>query len=105
MNIITGPRASGKTTKAIELANEKGAYLAVRTKHIANHIYYSDEYPDLDRFPITHHELIGNGADGSFVRNVVIDDVDHFIRVASRGMHIEGLVIGHHLYQELEDMT
>lgn len=79
MNVITGPRGSGKTTEAIKLANEEGAYLAVHTQDRATHLYHSDNHPDIDRFPITYRELYEKKA----VRpdlTVVIDDLDIFLR-------------------------
>jgi len=78
MKLISGPRGSGKTTKAIELANEEGAYFVVRSKKRADTVYHSEEYPDLDRFPITYYKLM-NHRGGQQVRKVVIDDIDDFV--------------------------
>lgn len=79
MKVIAGPRASGKTTEAIKLANEEDAYLAVRTKKQANDIYHSDTYPDLERFPVTYREIQNKRAAG-FNNKVVIDNMEAFIR-------------------------
>lgn len=78
MKVVTGARQTGKTTEAIELANEHDAYLVVHTKDRATQVYHGENYPDLDRFPITYQEL-RNGHRGRPQR-VVIDDLDMFLR-------------------------
>lgn len=79
IEVIAGPRQSGKTTEAIKLANEQGAYLAVHNRKRATQVYHADGYPDLDRFPITYRELCNSEP---MPRNmkVVIDDLDMFLR-------------------------
>lgn len=91
IKVITGPRQSGKTTEAIKLANEQGAYLAVHTKNRATQVYHSDTYPDLDRFPITYRELC-NSEPKPIDRKVVIDDLDMFLR-SEICPHITGIAI------------
>ena len=86
MKVITGPRQSGKTHKAIELANEHDAYLAVHSKERASQVYHNPDYPDCDRFPITYREL-REYPKGHIP--IVIDDVDMFVN-----SHISGDIIG-----------
>jgi len=78
MKIICKARGEGKTTDAVKVAIETGAYLIVRDRRAVE--YLSREYPDL-RFPITFDEFLrGESVRGSFVKNFVIDDADEFIR-------------------------
>jgi hypothetical protein len=70
MKIHLGRRL-GKTTKAVDIANETGAYLIVRNRTRAQELGKLT-----DRFPITFDELIRNKMRGSYVRKVVIDDFD-----------------------------
>lgn len=81
MKVITGPRQSGKTTEAIELANENDAYLVVGNQRIAHNIYHSDKHPDCDRFPMTFHELYNHS--GKHNLEVVIDEIDVFLKYYS----------------------
>lgn len=74
MKVVTGPRQSGKTTEAIRLANEADAHLAVHTHERAEQVYHDEDYPDLERFPITYREL-RKGHRGTN-RRVVIDDLE-----------------------------
>lgn len=88
MKVIAGPRASGKTTEAIKLANEEDAYLAVRTKKQANDIYRSDTYPDLKWYPVTYREL--EEMEGSINKRVVIDNMEAFVKRQLRHLDVVG---------------
>lgn len=79
MKVITGDRQSGKTTEAIKLANEEDAYLAVHTRARARQVYHSDQYPDLDRFPITYSEIRSLRKAG-YHTEIVIDDLDLYLK-------------------------
>jgi len=68
-------RGTGKTKRAVELAMATGAYLVVRNRDEAHRL--SQEYPKL-RFPVTFQELKDTRMQGSFVRNIVIDDLEDF---------------------------
>lgn len=93
MQLIAGPRGSGKTAEAIKLANEHGAYLAVRNKKFAREVYHREGYPDLDRFPITHEALQRGTLRGSNVKKVVIDDLDAFLASVIPGLRIQGMTV------------
>lgn len=73
MKVVAGPRQSGKTTAAIRLANRADAYLVVHSQDRARQVYHEEDYPDLDRFPVTFREL-RDGHRGQPQR-VVIDDL------------------------------
>ena len=70
MELVTGARASGKTTKLVELANQHSAYIAVRNKKTATELHH-----EVERFPITHEELLTYQSHVP----VVVDDIDHFL--------------------------
>ena len=84
MKILRKGRRTGKTTEAIKVANETGAYLVVHSKEEAKRV--SD---DTDRFPITYSELLKGKMEGSFVRNIVIDNLEVFLQRALPGVKIE----------------
>jgi len=79
MEVISGPRGSGKTTELIRVANENEATLVCHTKERCKHVYYSDMYPDLEIEPISYDELVGDSLRGEH-KAVVLDDVDMFLR-------------------------
>lgn len=93
MKIISGPRASGKTTEAIKLANEEGAYLVVSTRERARAIN-NEKYPDPERFQITYDELL-NHRGGQHVRKVVIDNMEDFVQRVVRQFAVAGGTITH----------
>lgn len=90
MKVITGDRQSGKTTEAIKLANKHDGYLVVHSKNRASQVYHSDDYPDLDQFPITYHEL--EKMRGSHPNCIVIDDLDMFLH-SQIGLPIEAVTM------------
>ena len=88
--MYTGIRM-GKTTEAIRLANETGAYLVVRSRDEALRV--SKLNPSPNRFPVTFQEILEQRMRGSFVRNIVIDNVDLFIQRIVGDLLIEGITI------------
>lgn len=85
MKIISLPRGKGKTTEAVKIVRETGAYLVVLDQQEAVRIH--QENKDI-RFPITFDEFL-RGQQGNFVKNFVIDNADAFIQhvARSRGAH------------------
>lgn len=102
MKVITGPRQSGKTHQSIKLANETDAYLVVRNQKRARQVYHHDQYPDVDRFPITYDELMNNKYSTSGVQAVVIDNVDEFIQ-SQLSVPIAGVTLTTEEYTKLEE--
>ena len=88
MKIIGTERGKGKTTEAVKIANDTGAYLVVHNQ---------DEVTRLstkcNRFPITYDELLDGHMKGSFVRNIVIDNIEMFIQRICPGLTIEAITI------------
>lgn len=90
MKLILKPIQGGKTTEAVKLANETGAYLVVANMHMAAHVAHSF---DLDRYPVTFAELIEKQLKGSWVRNVVIDNLDECLKWYLGSLKIEGVTL------------
>lgn len=90
MKIIHHGRRMGKTTKVIKLANDTGAYIVVPTRQDVMRLM---EYnPPPDRFPLTWNEFLDCRMQGSFVRNIVFDDIDRCLAMLAPVV-IEGLSI------------
>lgn len=86
MKFLIKPRRGGKTVDAVKLANETGAYLVVRNQNWAREV---DQLYKPNRFPVTYADVLEGRMRGSFVRNIVIDDVDAFIQYACMGLIVE----------------
>ena len=86
MKIVTRKRNKGKTTFAVKQAIKSGAYLVVRSHAVA--VALARKYPTL-RFPITYNELLRDHLVGSYVRNIIIDDADDFLRHVCPGLVID----------------
>jgi len=75
MKTFKAPRQGGKTRLAVEAANACGGYLVVKNKQEAKRVFHNFK---LDRFPITYKDVF-EGMKGSYVRNIVIDNMDDFV--------------------------
>lgn len=73
MKTIKKARRAGKTTEAIALANETGAYLICLNEQEKRRIR-----EECARNPVSFSELNDYGMKGSFVRNVVVDNFDMY---------------------------
>lgn len=73
MKIINKVRGAGKTTEAIKVANETGAYLVVHSDGEAKRIA-----DNCNRFPITYQELV-NPSGRNYGSKVVIDNINIFL--------------------------
>ena len=90
MRLLNTGRMMGKTTEAIKVAHKTGAYIIVPTRADALRVMGMAEGMALNiRFPITIDEYLRYGMDGSFVRNIVIDDLDRIIDRIFSGLTIE----------------
>ncbi|AGF91228.1 hypothetical protein HAPG_00042 [Halorubrum phage GNf2] len=78
MEVISGPRGSGKTTELIRVANENNARLVCHTKERCKQVVESDMYPELDKRPISYNDVI-NGKIRGTQDSIVIDDMEFFI--------------------------
>lgn len=99
MNTIAGPRGSGKTTELIRLCAEENAkgtvtYIVVAGRGRAT--YVADMARDMGAeipFPLTFDEIT-RPAVGSFMKQVLVDNADDFVRTIARngiGVHVAGM--------------
>lgn len=86
METITGGRQTGKTTKAIEIAAEKFAYIVCRSQPDAFRIAERAREMGLDiPFPITYDEVLQGRARSTGIQGYVYDDARDFLqRLSSR---------------------
>lgn len=77
MKIIAGPRGSGKTTRAIEVAEENDAHLVVSTERVRRQLEFDN--PDFSNKILSHHQVIRGSHMGMKPEKLVIDEVDAFI--------------------------
>ena len=90
MKVIFKPRQCGKTFEAAKIANDTGAYLVVDNVKQAKLIH---KYFETKRFPLTFWELMESRLDGSYVQNIVIDNLDHFIQDLFPHLTIEAVTL------------
>lgn len=90
MKIINANRQGGKTTKAIELAKESGAYLVVANDSQRHNLIA--KYPEMESKLITFNQVLHTLA-GISDPCVVIDNADDFLRYVLRGIRIEAITI------------
>lgn len=88
MKIIIGKRQSGRTLQAIQIANNTGAYLVVHSHHQACLVRDQTQ-----RFPLSYDELLNGKLRGSYVRNIVIDNLEMFFAHLLPGITIEAVVL------------
>ncbi len=93
MKVIFNGRGMGKTTKAIKMANETGGYLLVHSYDEAVRLSRlpGDQKPL--RFPVTYQEFLSGKMRGSFVRNVVIDNAEMFLREVTGGVSVDAITL------------
>ena len=90
--LIIAGRGHGKTRRCIELAHKHKAYIVCPTRKDALRIMrMAEEMGKGDiLFPITSSEFL-TGRFGRFITGFVIDDVDRFFEVFTRGIPIHGM--------------
>jgi ABC-type Mn2+/Zn2+ transport system ATPase subunit len=77
MNIITGSRRSGKTTKMIRLAAERGGYIVCRGHSEAHRIATIARELGVDiNFPISYDDFIKRRYRGCNIKEFYIDDIE-----------------------------
>ncbi|MGB2579530.1 AAA+ ATPase superfamily predicted ATPase [Elusimicrobium simillimum] len=96
MKIITGARASGKTTELLRrLPIEGNGYIVVRSKQVAKIIFeYAQSFGLEINFPLTFNEFIENRYWGKRVDWIVIDDAEALLQyIAHPGVAIYSITI------------
>lgn len=96
MRLIGRSQGHGKTLEAIRVAAEKKAYLLVLNHEEKVRVVKLAEEMGLKiRNPVTFDEFFRDKMRGSFVRNVVIDNMDHFVKrlFASYGLTVDAATV------------
>lgn len=95
MEVITGGRQSGKTTKLIHKAAEEGGYIVCRNHKACSRIADYAERIGIDiPYPITYDEFITKSYYGPGVSRLYIDGVKELIeRLSKSHVEIEAITI------------
>lgn len=89
-----------KTTISIKEANKRGAYLVVKDTREASRVHRIAIDMGVNiLFPITFNDILNDKMKGSFVRNIVIDNADMFIKKACDGLYVDLITLDEVLYE------
>ena len=105
MKVFTAPRQKGKTRLAVDAANASDGYLVVKDRHEAQRVMQNYK---CDRMPVTYADVLQGRMKGSWVRNIVIDNIDDFVVYACQGLRVDlgtidrDFVEPHRALQDLE---
>ncbi len=92
MEVIIGKRQSGKTTKLIRIAAEKGLYIVVANHAEARHcVELALKLGCTIPFPLTFHEFLRG--DFGPIKGFVIDDVSLLFAQLARGKLVHAITI------------
>lgn len=92
MKVIIGPRATGKTTKLIEIAAEGFYYIVCRTKEHSGLIFQEAKRMELDiPFPITFDEFRNGRFHGKGIRGFVIDDAEVLLQYLAGSVPVKAV--------------
>ena len=79
MRIIGLARGTGKTLEAMRIAASLDIYMVVSNKQEANRVFHVMGGKERNmKYPLTYDELLNRHFNGSFVKSVVIDNIDDF---------------------------
>ena len=81
MNAIMGKRGSGKTTALIKLSSKHQIYILVLNRERQKQLF--QQAHDLGYqipYPITLDDYLGDKLRGSYIREILIDDVDEILK-------------------------
>lgn len=81
MNWIIKERGTGKTTELIKKSSETGYYIIVTSRNDAMNVFNLARSMNIHiPFPITVEGYLMHKMQGSYVENVLIDDVDNILK-------------------------
>ena len=95
MEIIYKGRGQGKTTELIKRSAETGTYIVVPNRsHALNIVGQAQEmgYDNIP-FPITIEEVLRHGFRGTYIKKVLVDDVDLIIRYLLKSVECETMTL------------
>ena len=94
MKVICDKRASGKTTRLIEMASGKRYYIVCANhQEAANITRKADEMGKVIFFPITYDNFIHKEYYGVNIDGFLIDNVDSFLQYLSEGVEIKAFTV------------
>lgn len=81
MKTIFGDRRTGKTTTAINLSSDTGAYIVCSDmKQATNIARMANEMKLKIPFPLTFHEFLEKQYYGEGIKSFIIDDLENLLR-------------------------
>ena len=84
MKVIYLERGKGKTTELIKICDKTGYYIVCPTQRECGMIFQMAKDMKCNiNFPMTYQEFVG-GHYGPFVKGILIDNVDMFLRKMSK---------------------
>lgn len=90
MWIHVAAKQTGRTTKAVETAAAKNAYVVCRDRSAVMRCVEIAKEKDLDiPFPLTFDEFLGGRFNPSGINGFVIDDLDEMTRRLAQGVPVE----------------
>ena len=95
MEIIYKGRGQGKTAELIKRSAETGIYIVVSNRnHALNIVRRAQEmgYNNIP-FPITIEEVLRHGFRGTYIKKVLVDDVDLIIKYLLKSVECETMTL------------
>ena len=95
MEIIYKVRQQGKTAELIKRSAETGTYIVVPNRnHALNIVRHAQEmgYDNIP-FPITIEEVLQHGFRGTYIKKVLVDDVDLIIKYLLKSVECEAMTL------------
>ena len=95
MKIIYKGRGQGKTAELIKHSAETGTYIVVPSRNHALNIVKQAQEMGYDNipFPITIDEVLRHGFRGTYIKKVLVDDVDLIIKYLLKSVECETMTL------------
>lgn len=94
MKKIIKPRASGKTTELIKMAEATNSYIVTFDRQRADYIFrFAEELGYKILYPVAFADALHSKFRGSFVRNILIDDADAILAGLFPGMTVDAITM------------
>jgi hypothetical protein len=105
MKAVVAPRAGGKTTELIKMANKEWLYIVCIDRRAVENTANLARQLGIDiPFPITFEDLVYGRFHPPGIKGFLVDDVDVFLRQRSRGVPIHAIAVtGEHLNPDKEE--
>lgn len=94
MKIIMLERGKGKTTELVKMSAETQTYILTATKQNVRHIcQIADDLGLNIPYPITVNEYLDGKLKESFIKSILIDDVDCVLRSIFNTVQIDAITL------------